>query len=254
MNPAKEIFLADSAYTKAEIGSGIKVRTPVPLPEDGSAPTVWNLFFVPLLLMEEVCQGPDLKKSHIVQSHRGLIERRIGSLKFWQILQGVQCDSICLKEKELDVAMSLENLILLDREGLMDTIRAKAPFAPGAHIITSDQDVPFSLPKERSLRDADTPSHVKEFYEDLTSHAKQIENWLWDASWEQSFSNRVEKRGDNLVKGGNMLQLSVHKVMDRVWIVRGNVGAAMKGVSYKSYVKITIGSRLFECMCECTAG
>ena len=77
---------------------------------------------------------------------------------------------------------------------------------------------------------------MKEFYEDLTSHAKQIENWLWDASWEQSFSNRVEKRGDNLVKGGNMLQLSVHKVMDRVWIVRGNVGAAMKGVSYKSYV------------------
>lgn len=64
----------------------------------------------------------------------------------------------------------------------------------------------------------------------------------------------MEKRGDNLVKGGNMLQVSVHKIMDRVWIVRGNVGAAMKGVSYKSYLKITIGSRLFQSLCECTAG
>ena len=254
MNPAKEIFLADSAYTRADIGAGIKVRTPVPLPEDGSAPTVWFFFSISLSLIVEACQGPDLKKSHIVQSHRGLIERRIGSLKFWQILQGGQCDSICLKEKELDVALALENLILLERGGSLGTIKAKAPFSPGAHIITPDQDVPLALPREQSLQDADIPSHVKEFYEDLTSHAKQIEKWLWDASWEQSFTNRVEKRGDNLVKGGNVLQLSVHNIMDRVWIVRGNVGAAMKGVSYKSYVKITIGSRLFQCMCECTAG
>jgi hypothetical protein len=141
-----------------------------------------DFFFISLSLIVEACQGPDLKKSHIVQSHRGLIERRIGSLKFWQILQGGQWDSICLKEKELDVALALENLIPLERGGSMGAIKARAPFSPGAHIITPDQDVPLALPKEQSLQDANIPSHVKEFYEDLTSHAKQIENWLWDAS------------------------------------------------------------------------
>ena len=38
----------------------------------------------------------------------------------------------------------------------------------------------------------------------------------------------VEKRGDNLVKGGNVLQLSVHNIMDRVWIV------ALKGKAFKA--------------------
>ena len=159
-----------------------------------------------------------------------------------------------MKEKELDVAMALENLILLERGGSLDTIVARAPFAPAAHIITPDQEVPLSIPKARSVQDADIPSHVKDFHEDLTVHAKQIENWLWDGSKEQVFSNRVEKRGDNLVKGGNVLQLSTHQVVDHVWMVCAAVGAVMKGVIYKSYVKITIGSNLFDCACECMAG
>ena len=159
-----------------------------------------------------------------------------------------------MKEKELDVAMALENLILLERGGSLDTIVERAPFAPGAHIITSDQDVPLSIPKARTVQDVDLPSHVKEFHENLTVHAKQIESWLWDGSKEQVFTDRVEKRGDNLVKGGNVLQLSTHRVIDRVWMVRAFVGAAMKGVIYKSFVKITIGSNLFDCTCECMAG
>jgi len=44
LNPPKEIFLADSAYNRADIGAGIQVRTPVPLPEDGSAPKVRDFF------------------------------------------------------------------------------------------------------------------------------------------------------------------------------------------------------------------
>jgi hypothetical protein len=43
----KEIFLGDSAYTRAALAAGVQVRTPVPLPVDGSLPKVcqWTCFF-----------------------------------------------------------------------------------------------------------------------------------------------------------------------------------------------------------------
>lgn len=37
LNPPTEIFLGDSAYTRANLDNGILVRTPTFLPEDGSA-------------------------------------------------------------------------------------------------------------------------------------------------------------------------------------------------------------------------
>jgi hypothetical protein len=83
---------------------------------------------------------------------------------------------------------------------------------------------------------------------------RQMRYWLYDASHDQIFTNRVTQWGVNLVNAGNVLQISVHQRGDSVWIVRAEVGALMKGVSYILYLELTIGSNSFEATCECLAG
>jgi hypothetical protein len=78
--------------------------------------------------------------------------------------------------------------------------------------------------------------------------------WLYDASHDQIFTNRVTQRGVNLVNGGNVLHLAVRQRGDSVRIVRAEVGASMKGVSYILYLELTIGSNAFKATCECLAG
>ena len=192
--------------------------------------------------------------THIIQSNRSVIERSIGELKDFQILSGGSCDSIVQKEKELDAALSLHNLIRMYRDGRFETIPEHAPCLPGAHIITPSEPKLPSIPKEVSVADQDFPPHLATFHQDLTKHAKQMRQWLYDASRDQIFSNRVAQRGVNLVNGGNVLQIAVHQRGDSVWIVRAEVGASMKGVSYILYLELTIGSNVFKATCECLAG
>lgn len=45
--PGVDIFFGDSAYARANVGDGLTVRIPVPVPQDGSAPKVhFNQGFV----------------------------------------------------------------------------------------------------------------------------------------------------------------------------------------------------------------
>jgi len=195
-----------------------------------------------------------LKKTHIVQSHRSLIERQIGSLKFWQVLQGGQCNFIDQREKELDACMALENLMQMLRDDKLDTIPARAPHLADAHIITPEE-IPFpKIPTKMEMTDADFPPHLKRLHAFLTSHATILRNWLFDASRDQIFSNRQEKRAENLVKGANVLQVRAHERMDGVWIIRGEVGASMRGGSYVVCLELIQGTNEFWSRCECKSG
>jgi len=187
-------------------------------------------------------QGPDLKKTHIVQSHRGMIERAIGALKQFQVLQGGQCDSIVLREKELDVCMALQILMQMHREGTMHRIPDKAPCLPNAHIITPAEIKIPKFPTGAKMTDQDFPPHLKRLREFLTYHVGTIRKWLNDASRDQIFSSRQEKRGRNLVQGANVLQLRVHERQEGVWLIRGTVGASMRGCSYVLYMETTRGT------------
>ena len=94
-----------------------------------------------------------MKKSHVVQSHRGLIERMFARLKKWGILSGGSVDSVDTLELELDAAMALQNLNDMDRLGLFHLIPARPPFAPSSHIITRDLAPNLKIPKGVNVGD-----------------------------------------------------------------------------------------------------
>lgn len=212
-----------------------------------------ELFFYPTSDCGTI-KGPDLKKTHIVQSYRSAVERAIGALKLFLVLQGGQCDNIVLREKELDVCMALQNLIQMHREGTMDRIPVKAPCLPDAHIITPSEIKIPKFPAETKMTDQDFPVHLRRFRKFLTFHAGTIREWLFDASRNQIFSNRQEMRGRNLVQGANILQIRVHERREGVWLVRGTVGASMRGCSYVSCAELTHGTNDFWVRCECKSG
>lgn len=175
-------------------------------------------------------------------------------LKAFEILQGGNCDSITAKEKELDAAMALVNLILRARLGMLKDIPSRSPFAFHSHIITRDLDPPIKIPRQVDVSDAGFPRHLMEFHDALRLHHGELAKALHDISRGQIFSSRVKARGENLLQGANVLQVRVYKQMDGVWMVRFDVGASMKGVNYVSMLKLVVGSNIFDLACECTAG
>ena len=92
-------------------------------------------------------EGSELAATHVVQSHRGMVERAFAKLKKWGGLSGGSVDSIDTKEKELDCAMALQNLIERFRMNLQAGIPARAPFSADAHIITPDLEPSMKIPK-----------------------------------------------------------------------------------------------------------
>ncbi len=118
-----------------------------------------------------------------------MIERRFPPLKQWEGLFGGQCESIATLEKELDVAMSFENLALRVRLGLLDGIPAKAPHLPDAHIITRDDPVSLRIPRVMSLADKDFPAHLHNFHSALTSLVPLIDKCIQSDGAEALFTN-----------------------------------------------------------------
>jgi hypothetical protein len=87
-----------------------------------------------------------LRKSHVVQSFRGLIERMFARLKKWGVLIGGSVESVEIMELELDAAMALQNLNELARLERMDLIPPRPQFAPLSHIITPDLEPSLRIP------------------------------------------------------------------------------------------------------------
>jgi hypothetical protein len=192
-------------------------------------------------------EGDDLKKSHKVQSHRGLIERMFARLKKWQVLFGNLVDSIDTKEKELDCAMALQNLIELDRMELLDMIPARPLFAPGCHIITPDLEPSMKFPAGVKLASDKVPPHLRAFHTAMSSIALRIGS-------ENVFSERVVKRGDAKFLGGNVLQFQVQQQLLDQWWVRASVGASMKAPVYKCYFVLDRNKGVTASCCECKNG
>lgn len=199
-------------------------------------------------------EGDDLKKSHKVQSHRGLIERMFARLKKWQILFGNQVDSIDRKEKELDCAMALQNLIELDRMDLLGMIPARPSFAPGCHIITPDLEPSMKFPAAVSLTSDKVPQHVRAFDTAMSSIAPLLKNLVQRIGSGSIFSERVVKRGDAKFLGGNVLQFQLQQRPLDQWWVRASVGASMKTPVYKCYFILDANKGVAGACCECKNG
>jgi hypothetical protein len=178
----------------------------------------------------------------------------IRELKLFDVLFGGDVTSVAQREKELNCAMALHNLIILDRADRLGSIPRVAPCPPNAHIITPSELPMQSIPTKKDINGADFPRHLIKFRDGLSVHARQMKLWLNDSSSDQIFSNRVVQRAKNLVNGANILQIAAHERQEGVWIVCGHVGASMKGVCYVSYMEIIIHSNIFKSACECTAG
>ena len=87
-----------------------------------------------------------MKKSHIAQSRRGLVERMLARLKKWEALSGGSVESIEIKYMELDAVMALQILNALARLNLMHIIPNRPQFAPGSHIISRDLEPSLKFP------------------------------------------------------------------------------------------------------------
>lgn len=199
-------------------------------------------------------EGDELKKSHKVQSHRGLIERMFARLKKWQVLFGNLVDSIDTKEKELDCAMALQNLIELDRMELLNMIPGRPPFAPGSHIITPDLQPSMKFPAAVSLASDKVPQHVRAFHAAMSSIAPMLKAQVLRIGSGNIFSERVVKRGDAKFLGGNVLQFQLQQQPLDQWWVRASVGASMKTPVYKCYFVLDANKGVTESCCECKNG
>ena len=190
----------------------------------------------------------------MVQSHRGLIERMFARLKKWGILSGGTVDSVDTLELELDAAMALQNLNDMDRLGLLDSIPARPPFAPSSHIITRDLEPNLKIPKGVNVGDRGFPQHLVQFNEALRAITPNLLKIVNCDGQFNIFSPRVLKRGENLLLGGNVLQVRAELEGLAVWRVCFRVGASMKLPIYCCYARLRADEGVLASCCECKNG
>jgi hypothetical protein len=205
--------------------------------------------------MSDLCtQGAELKATHVVQSHRGLVERMFALLKNWGILTGGSVDKIRLREQELDIAMALHNLALRVRLGLLESIPKRARFAPDAHIITPELPPNLKIPKSVKVSDAKFPQHVRRFSDALSSIVPKLKKIVNKAEGFDIFTPRALQRAKNLWVAGNVLQIRVQECALGVWRVCFVVGASMKFQRYNCYADLSSNDGVVRQVCECKNG
>jgi hypothetical protein len=211
------------------------------------------LVLVPLVTFCSV-QGEDLKRTHVVQSHRGLVERVIQRIKLFKVLEGTSVDSIAMFEKLLDVACALVNLKELCRLNCLDSIPAVARHAPDAHIITNDLGVPQAISRTQPGDSPHLAQHVLAFREALTAIVPELQRVLRGEGNYSCFTVRVRARGKSLFEGANVLHVQPQDEGDGLWTIRFVVGASMKAISYVCYVQIKKDLAVRQQVCECKNG
>ncbi len=190
----------------------------------------------------------------MVQSHRGLIERMFAKLKKWDVPTGGSVDSIDTKEMELDCAMAIQNLIELARFGRAGDIPARGKYSVNAHIMTKNVDPKMSIPKSLKLDSPKMPVQVVKFHQAMASIYPKIRKQVLSIAGDVIFLPRLSKRGENLFKGGNVLQFMVqHDGLD-VWRVRMSVAALMKFPTYKCFALLSKDEGVKAQACECKNG
>ena len=190
-----------------------------------------------------------MQDTHKVQSHRGLIERRLLTLKRHKVLQDGKADSIETKEKELDVVMCLSNGNLAATEKRLPDPTSRPPHPKDAHIITPNLEVPQRYPEKLPKQ---LPPHLLDFEVALRTVAPDLKRTMERSHVHQKFSGRVVKRGENLWKGGNVLQIQVQNVELDLWWIKMHVAPSLRGGSYQCLLRFTKNSHAFESMCDCT--
>lgn len=195
-----------------------------------------------------------MKKSHKVQSHRGLIERMFARLKKWEILEDGNIESIDMFEMELDCAMALQNLNERVRLGLMDGIPDRAPFTLDEHIITRDVEAKLSIPKPIRPENAKFPPHWKEVMQQMTSIVPDLQRILTGDPEIRIFSQRVLKRGENLFSGGNVVQIASQLLANDVIRFQARVYASMKIPCYTTFFEVQKGDGVIRSVCSCKNG
>ena len=170
------------------------------------------------------------------------------------MLFGALVESIDFKEMEVDCAAALQNLIELVRLEQIDTIPDKAPFSANAHIITRDLEPKLSIPKELRLDSPKMPQHVVGFHQAMTTMYPMIRKKALALPGNVIFPPRILKRGENLFKGGNVLQLMVQDLGHGEWCIRFCVAASMKFPMYKCFAVLSADHGINKQICECKNG
>lgn len=195
-----------------------------------------------------------MNKTHLVQSHRGLIERMFARLKKWEVLFDGVINAADTWEMEVDCAMALQNLLEMERLNILDMIPARPQFAPGSHIITPDLAPSMKWPKPVAWNNANMPSHLKDFHREMSTMAPLLRKIVLQTPDWVKFSPTVVKRGEAKFLGRNVLQVQVKKTPVGQWWVRFSVGASMKAPTYKCYCVLDSNTGLVDQICECKNG
>lgn len=195
-----------------------------------------------------------MKTSHVTQSHRSIVERKIRDMKLHAITQGGKIEKIEKSEDELDVALSLSNLKELFRQKLSETIPAKGPYVANSHIISPNLDLPLKIPKATTLDAPSLAPHIKAFHIFSVSIRNRLHAQVFDEKVDSLFTGRVRVRAQSLVDGCNVLQVRFQGLADDSWRVCATVGAMMRADNYFCYFDISKDGVVTHNICACKAG
>lgn len=252
--PGTKIGVGDSAYHRVSEEWRGKLYLPTKLPEDGHNLQVSERRVCLVGGDASLWQGPELRSTHVVQSHRGTIEHLFAHLKRYEGLLHQPADSIATLELQLDAVMTLYNLNKRAQLDLLRTILGRQRHPPGSHIITPNLEPPMKFPRALKVNDAKFPQHLRDFADAMSVLGPTVHKIVLGIAPHDIFTDRGRQRGQNLFLAGNVVQVTVEPEPLGVWRLRFRVWASYKRVSYLCYARLSSVQGVVASICECKNG
>ncbi len=214
-----------------------------------------RLFFVYVLPIE--LQGDDVKRSHVVQSARAVVEQTLANLKLFKVMEGNKIKTAEQFEEFLDCVIALHNLRVLLKANADYDIPARRAAVPGDYIfkpLIPTKDVNLKIPADPpNLAEAEY-AHIRKFKGFMPSAAGAVLHAIELGGKECVFYPTFRKRGENLYNGAYVLQLRVQEEVLDVWMVKYLVGASYSYETHTGYFQMSRENAVICSICDCYSG
>jgi hypothetical protein len=241
--------VGDCAYAKGSSGEVLGMISPKAVPQNGDPLTVRKSDIVFLFLSLTSCKGDNLKRSHLLQSFRAAVEHLMADLKRWAGLEDIPAAEVVKFTQRLDVVISLHNLNVLVKAGVVDAIPGRLP----RNLEYGD---PLTLPSvgvQKRGPKTDTKV-VKDFIEYLKGEVLPLRRALELNGVGSRFTPKVRTRGASLCASGYVLQVAIGMDGADAWTIKFAVGSSYADGRYVGYCLMTKGNPIVRTVCSCTVG
>jgi hypothetical protein len=136
--------------------------------------------------------------SHVVQSHRAVVEQIICQIKKWLIMFDNKFEDAARFEKLLDCVLTFHHLMQSLKLDANFTIPDRRAVVSGEHIFTQRAELNLSIPKAMTPATKATVPHIFKFQEMLKSAHGAISQALQTGGRDSVFTPIVGNQGNNL--------------------------------------------------------